>query len=291
MKRLNRYSLIAGIMMLCLVLGNFILLSEMKGAIETGTAMRPWAAETVACFLIVLGLFHLWGITGLILQFRYLKSASILRAIAFVIGILSLFFLAVDVAMLGDIGKEYPLHFDVSGEWRIVFIGHSVHGLFAALLGVQSALGLTKFSKNKKTEAAMKDEVVFLTVQQVGVISALLGLACLLVLTRAGIPQIYLGGLLFLSCIVVLIPYGLAATFWFFTKRKEKPADWYDEKQFSDLSLGALIALIVTVLLTIIFYALASFKVMEVTMALWFPFYLLLTLLIFSGSILRRNSR
>lgn len=291
MKRANRSVLIMGIIMLCLILGSIILLSEMKVSIEVGTAIRPWAAETVACFLIVLGLLHLWGITGLILQFRHFKSASILRAIAFVIGILSLFFLAVDVAMLSDIGKEYPLQIDVSGEWRIVFIGHSVHGLFAALLTVQSALGLTKASRSKKTEGAMKDEVLFLTVQQVGVISALLGLVCLFALSRAGIPQMYLEGLLFLSCIVVFIPYGLAAAFWLFTKRKEKITDWYDEKQFSDLSLGALISLIVTVLLAIIIYALASFKIMEVTAAFWFPFYLLITLLIFSGSILCRSSR
>ena len=291
MKKLNRWLLIMGIVMLCLIGGNIILLSEMKAAIATDSAMRAGAAEAVAAFLIVLGLSHLVGIVNLVLQFRYFKNESILRAITFVIGIFSLFFLVVDVVMLSDIGKEYLFNFDVSGEWRIVFIGHIIHGLFAVLLLIQYTLQGRRFLKNLRTEAALKDESVFLAVQQVGVVSAVLGFLCLFLLTKLGVPQAYLSGLRFLSCIVILTPYGFAAAYWFFTKRKEKPSDWYDEKQFSDLSRGAFTALIVTVLLTIILYFLVSCKIMGIDMTLWFPCYLFLTLLIFSGSILCRSRR
>lgn len=286
MKRINRISIIMSILVLGLLAGNILMLSDIKTAIESGTAIQEWMGQAVAAFLIVIGLVHIFGVLNLAAQFHHFKNDNLLRAAAFVMGFLSLFVLAVDVTMLSDIGHEYRAGFDSSGEWQIVFAGHAVHALFTVLLLIQCTASNRALAENTNTIVVVKDEALFLTVNQIGIISAILGFVCSFLLIWSDVPHLYLNGLLFMFCIVFLIPYGLAAAYWFFTKRKEKPADWYDEKQFADISRGALATLLLTVFITIIFYFFISLKIVVINTQLWFPLYLLLTLLLFSGSTL-----
>ncbi|MGB8451658.1 MAG: hypothetical protein WCD89_04930 [Anaerocolumna sp.] len=286
MKLINRLLTVMSIIMLCLIAGNVLMLSNMKSVIETGSAVSDWMSMAVAVSLIVVGLFHLLGIISLIRQFRYFRNDNFMRAAAFVIGFLSLFLLASDVTMLSDIGNEYLSGHDTSGEWRMVFAEHFIHALFAVLLLIQCVASSRLLSENSKTTTAVKDEALFLTVNQIGIISAILGLICLYLLNWSQVPQTCQSGLLFLLYILFLIPYVLTAACWFFTKRKERPSEWYDEKQFTDVSRGAFFTLIITVLITIVFYFLSSFKIVNTGTALWFPEYLFLTLLLFSGSTL-----
>lgn len=88
-----------------------------------------------------------------------------------------------------------------------------------------------------------------------------------------------------------LIFVGLAAAYWFLTKRKQKLTEWYDEKQITDIARGALFTLVLTVFITNIFYFLSSAKVINISTALWYPEYLFLTLLFFSGSTLYLSKR
>lgn len=291
MKRMNRISIIMSILVLGLLAGNLLMLSDIKTAIEAGAAIREWIGGVVAAFLVVIGLFHIFGLLNLAAQFHHFKNDDLLRAAVFVMGFISLFLLAVDVTMLSDIGHEYRVGFDSSGEWQIVFTGHTIHALFAVLLLIQCAASNRALAEKTNTIVAVKDEALFLTVNEIGIISAILGFVCLFLLIWSEVPQSYLNSLLFLFCIVFLIPYGLAAAYWFFTKRKERPADWYDEKQFADISRGALTTLLLTVFITIIFYFFISLKVVVINTQLWFPLYLLLTLLLFSGSTLYLNKR
>lgn len=291
MKLINRLSTVMSIVMLCLTAGSVLILSNMKSVIEAGSAVDNWVGMAVAAFIIVIGLFHLFGIFSLIRQFSHFRNDGFLRAAAFVVGFLSLFLLVVDVMMLRDIGNEYMSGHDISGEWHMVFAGHIVHALFALLLLIQCAAAGKLLSKNFKTTAAVKDEALFLTVNQIGIISSVLGFVCVFFPGLIGVPQAYQNGLLFLLCIVFLIPYGLAAVYWFFTKRKEKPTEWYDEKQFADVTRGALFTLVFTVFITIAIYFFSSVKVIDISTALWFPQYLFLTLLLFSGRILSLSIR
>ncbi len=291
MKMINRISIIMSLASLGLLAGNIFMLSDIKSAIESGAAIQERMGATVAAFLIIIGLAHIVGLFTLVAQFHHFKEDNLVRAIAFVVGFLSLFLLAADVMMLSDIGHEYKVGFDTSGEWQIVFAGHAVHILFTVLLLIQCAASNAALAKNTGTIIAKKDEALFLTVNQIGIISAVLGFVCLFLLTWSGVSQSYLNGLFFMICIIFLIPYGLAAAYWFFTKRKEKPIDWYDEKQFSDISRGALATLLLTVFITIVFYSFLSLKIVVINTQLWFPLYLLLTLLLFSGSTLYLSKR
>ena len=291
MKLINRFSTAISILMLCLIAGNVLMLSEMKAELETGFAINDWMGSAVAAFLIVVGVAHLLVILNLSRQFWHFKNESFMGAAAFVIGFFSLFLLVVDAIMLSDIGHEYMVGHDISGEWKMVFAGHTVHAFFAALMLIQCYATDRMLTRHTEITVAMKDEAFFLAVNQIGIISAILGFICLLLPGWSGVPKPYLGSLLFLLCVVLLIPYGLAAGCWFFTKRKERPADWYDEKQFSDVSRAALFTLLITVFIALIVYFLLSFKIIVIDLALWLPEYLLLTLLIFSGSTLYMTKR
>ncbi len=291
MKRINCFLIVISVIMLGLISGNTLMLSYIKDLIEIEVIIPEWMGGTVAAFLIIIALFHLLGLIGLVLQFKYFKRDSILTATAFVIGIFSLFLLAVDVVMLHDIGNEYMFSHNIAGEWKIVFMGHFIHGLFGLFLLIQSIAVSRRFSKYAESRPAIKDESVFLVVHQIGIVSAVLGFLCIILLNRSGVSQEYLRGLLFLSSIVILIPYGLAAVYWIFTKRRERLADWYDEKQFTDISRGALVTLVISVMTTIGLYFLLLCKIINSDGAIWFPIYLFLTLLLFSGSTLYLSKR
>lgn len=291
MKLINRISIVIGIFMLCLIVGNILMLSAMKTALENGSDVQDWMSLAVAASLIVVGVAHLFAILNLFKQFWHFRNDSFMRAATVVIGFFSLFLLAVEVMMLSDIGHEYMVGHDISGEWKMVFAGHAIHVLFVVLILIQCAATGRMLSMHTKTTVAMKDEALFLTVNQIGIISAILGFICLFLPGWFGVPKIYLNSLLFLLCVVLLIPYGLAAGCWFFSKRKEKPEDWYDEKQFSDISRGALFTLLLNVFITIIFYFLLYLRIIDINIQFWLSEYLFLTLLFFSSSSLYMSKR
>lgn len=291
MKKINNFSIIISIIILIVILGNILMLLNIKATIGFGYAIKEWMGVAVAAFLIIIALFHLSGLINLVMQFRHFRNESFMRTATFVIGIFSMLFLIVDVIMINDISHEYMFVYNISEEWNIIFIGHVVHVLFAVSLLFQSIAENRVLSKNLKTMVTLKDESLFLMVHQIGIISAILGLLSIFLLSKSSISQGYFNDLLFVICIVCLIPYGLAATYWLFTKRKDKLMDWYDEKQFVDISRGALITLVLSVLITIVFYFLLSCKIIDTYMVIWFPSYIFLTLLFFSGSTLFLSKR
>jgi hypothetical protein len=105
------------------------------------------------------------------------------------------------------------------------------------------------------------------------------------------IAETYLTGLLLIASIVLSLPYAIAVLYWFFTKRKKKPADWYDEKQFLDISRGALVSLIVTITLTVGLFLIVTLKIMQFNLVLLFPIYLFVMEFCFSGSTLYLSKR
>ena len=291
MKLFNRITIFMSIIALVLLVGNVLMLSDMKNSIDTGAPISEWMGMAVAAFLIAIGITHLLGLFTLLSQFKFFKNDSLLRSTAFVTGFLSLLLLAVDVTMLSDIGNEYRAGFDISGEWQIVFAGHAVHMLFSILLLITCLVSVRGLSNMSNAETAVQDEALFLTVNEVGVISAVSGILGLFSLKFSEIPNGYFNSLVFLLSIIFLIPYCLVAAYWFYTKRKDKPSKWYDEKQFADVSNGALTTLVITSFLSAAVYLLLSIYSFEISMQVWIPFFLLFTLLLFSASTLFLSKR
>jgi hypothetical protein len=68
---------------------------------------------------------------------------------------------------------------------------------------------------------------------------------------------------------------------WLILKLRDRPADWYDEKQWQDISKAALVTLVLSIpgmaLLFFVAHPLGMF---------WFTHYIFLALFLFSGSTL-----
>lgn len=291
MKRFNTFLIVAGALMLCIVASNIIMLLDMKTAIETRMEYGQWMGAAVAAGIIIMGIIHVLALIGIFVQFRRLKFENIAGAAAFVNGLVSFFLLAVDAIMLQDIGHEVIAGFDGSGEWAIVLIGHGFHALFGVAMILQCILA-GKNMKNSTPEYAAKDEVLFLTVHQIGIFASIIGLAFIGAQYCFRIPGVsYANGLLFILSIVVLLPYAAAVLYWLYTKRRAKIKEWYDEKQFIDISRGALVALVASILIVAVMFLLSILGLIKTEIIIWFPVYLFVTLLVFSGSTLYLSKR
>jgi hypothetical protein len=78
--------------------------------------------------------------------------------------------------------------------------------------------------------------------------------------------------------LLILVPYGLTAFSWLLLKRREKPADWYDEKQWQDMTKAALVTLVLSLL------GMGVLLLFPKPLGLfWFPHYVFLTLFLFSA--------
>ena len=286
MKRINNLVFFAGVPSLLLAAANVLLLSNFQAALRAGSPIPDWQSLLVAGIILLLGLYFLAGLTALILQFCRLRRENLLSSAGFVLGVFSLFLLAVDAIMLREIGNEALTGFDSQGEWTIVFFNHGLHILSILVIFLGSLFTRRQVSTGKDISPVMKDEALFLSVNQIGIFAPLLGLLYINFLNLFGIPALYQKGLFLFVSLIVLLPYGLAALFWLFSKRRERPADWYDEKQFLDVSRAGLLTLLVSLLCLTGFYLLAFLGVLALEMLIWFPVYLFLTLLVFSGSTL-----
>ncbi len=283
MKKLNNFSGIVSVLLLLLVVINSLLLSTIRSSLHM---LQPaeWVGVLVAVIIIAMVLVTLFNLASLFHQFKYFKHENLLRSATFVLGFFALFLLVVGVVMLQDIGQELKAGHDSSGEWNIIFFNHLLLSIFALLMIVQFRLVRKQLKQEQEIQHIEKDEAVFLTVHQVGIFAALLGFFCMIALKMMGVPDTYMDDLFILSSVVAFLPYGLAVLYWLYIKRKEKLTEWYDEKQFLDLSRAALITLLLSILLLTGIFLMMAFHVIEASMILWFPIYLCSTLLIFSVS-------
>jgi len=289
MKKSVRFLLILSILLLCFAGANTAVLLQMRSTLVMNLTIVEWKSYLVAVLLVVMAFIHLISIINLGSQIKKDIQDNILRSGSFVLCIFSGFLLLVDVVMLQEIGKQILVNVDTTGEWRIVIFNHVVHILFSMFLLFYSLTSSKRSTADESGQHAMKDEAVFLTVQQVGVFTAVLGMVFILFLNGFQIPPRYAVGLLFMSTLILLVPYFLAVMYWIFTKRKEKPVEWYDEKQFQDVSRAALVTLLISVLGMGVVYGLYSIGVVVLNPSCFFPIYLFLTLLSFSGIALCMN--
>ncbi|MBN1537353.1 MAG: hypothetical protein JW908_11520 [Anaerolineales bacterium] len=290
MKKINQFAIVISIIMFCLISGNVIVLLDIKSGLNILSEPPEWVSLIVAAILILVAIGHLLNLSNILIQFRKLKEENFIRSIAFALGIFSLFLLAVDVVMLKDIGNEYMLH-NAAEEWKILFANHGIHVVYSLISTVHCLIANKRIMAMNSIPNALVDESTFLTVHQVGIFSSICGFLSILSLIGLGVAKTYLTGLLFTVGIVLSLPYGMAVLYWLYLKRKEKPADWYDEKQFLDISRGALVTLIISVMMTIGLFLLFFLNLIDFNLILLFPIYLFVMEFWFSGSALYFSKR
>jgi hypothetical protein len=226
---------------------------------------------------LVFFMFHIPALMTLIFRLQVFKKVDFFLGGTFLLGVVSLFCLIGDYGLLNDIGRETRLTGQPQEEWNVLTVVLAIHALFALLMVFLIFQTFRRLKKESPAELAVKDEVLFLTAQWMGVICGAVGL---LVNFSFYLRQLPSRQYVFLLpfYLLILLPYGLAALAWLVKQDRTNPRDWYDEKQWRDMTQAALAALLLSLpgmaFLLLFRQPLGMF---------WFPHYVFLILLLFSG--------
>jgi len=232
--------------------------------------------------ILVFLISHVSSLIAITAQFQVYKKASMLRVTALILAVISCVFILNDIACLSDIGKEYQEGLEVEFEWRSLYRTSVLHGFFFLIMILNLTEALLRKGALKFSESAVRDETIFTLVHAVGVFCAGIGLfgVSAAIIERRAHPLLHITfPFLF---VLSLIPYCLLAGYWLFMKLKEKPEDWYDEKQFHDISRAGLITMLTTIPLMALIYVLTYNALTSPMVILWFPIFLYWVIFSFS---------
>ena len=241
----------------------------------TEEGLLNWVGVGLLFFLV----FCLLSLLRTVQHLKKSSSVSFLSIALVIMGVLALLFVFSDVALLGDIAKQYRHGLD-QPEWMLVYpiMGFQ---LFVAL--VFTYFHITGFSKETQQEFVARDSNIYLVVQFVGVVCGLMGL----VLASLGFVYARAWSLVVhttMSSIILLFPYGLAVAYWLVTKLREENRQWYDEKQLLDVGKSAFLTLVVSVVFMTALFIANYGNLSGVISIIWLPLYLFFVLFLFSAS-------
>jgi hypothetical protein len=199
-----------------------------------------------------------------------------------------------DFALIGDIVKEYYAGLPgIGSEFVILYLSQLLHLLFYSLLIIFAILNnrAKKLPGQDSAETPVRDEAIFIDAQYIGIFTSVMGLVILLSLSLFSPLWAIKKGIVTL-CAVLVIPYAAIVVYWLVIKLRERVTEWYDEKQFQDVTKAGFISFLSTIVILAIFFivqnTLTKFMLLNV---IWFPLYFFIALLIFSGSILYFNKK
>lgn len=223
-------------------------------------------------------IFHIYAIFYLVVHFHHISALKVIKTIALIIGVVSLFIIAGEKVMIDEIAREYRSGMDIS-ELHILNLAYSINAVFTIVMGFLLMKTL-KLSRDNQNDDALLDEKIFTIAQILGVISGIMGLFLTfgLIGKPIRIDKIWVYIPFYL---LFLIPYGIAVLYWLFLKRKQKITEWYDEKQFQDILKASLVTLLLSI------PGVFVFTLIEVPHSFyWFLYYIFLGLFLFSSSTL-----
>jgi hypothetical protein len=242
-----------------------------KGTLNSAGVIALGGFVVIFLFNIV---SFLWLLAAGRRQFTFGKMAAL------VLGALCMILLIIDKVMIDEIAREYPLGMSTQGEWIILYAAMSIQLIYGLLVLAQIFLEHRRGRQIQSQVSRIRDETVFVTAQIMGVISGSIGLWS----NYSNIQrQAHADNLLLLlpSYLLILMPYGLTIIFWVIMRLDMRPADWYDEKQWRNISSSGLITLLLSIPgMAVLFLA------SQPLYMLWFPHFLFLIVLLFSASTL-----
>ena len=252
-------------------------------------------AETLVLFiyagLLVSFAFHIAALLATVFQMQVFGGEGILRRVVLVVGILSFMSLFGEVGTLDDIWGESEMGWDVSSEWIAVYFAIFTQAVFHVLVFVTVTSGIRAMRSDFHPIERTRDETVFYTVHYTGLLCGAIGLCLTFMKFMINTSMLNLKYLVIYYNGFILLPYCLIFFYWMVMKRKERPAEWYDEKQFRDLSTAGLLTLLVSLPVVAAMYT-ANFISPDTPLSvLWFPFYVHFVLVFFSGATLYLRER
>jgi hypothetical protein len=243
------------------------------------------AAVVSLGFLVVL-IFHLFGILTIIQQMRIFGNESSMRRATLLAGIISFMTIFGDFGLLNDIGKESQIGVDVSGEWICLYLTLIPQIIFFILMFITAGTGFRALRNLTETDSVFRDETVFYAVHYTGLLCGAIGLCMAFMMFVVRTALWNLKYIVVYYNVFIVAPYFLIAFYWLFMKRNERVREWYDEKQFFDISKAGFLTLMVSLPVMAGLYVINYLLPDGRAGILWFPFYLHLVLSFFSGTTL-----
>lgn len=242
---------------------------------------------------ILIIIFHLFAILTIILKLKVINRENIFLSFMFFISIISMIMIFGDFALISDIVKEYNAGLSgIESEFVILFLSQSLHLLFYCLIifSIVSSNKAKKLPDRYDGEMPLKDEAIFISAQYIGIFTSVLGLAILVSLSIFSPLWAIKKGIVTV-CAVLIIPYVAIVIYWLVIKVRERVTEWYDEKQFQDVTKAGFVSFLSSMAILAIFFVIQNISKFLILNVIWFPLYFFIALLIFSGTILHFNKK
>jgi len=118
----------------------------------------------IAVSLVLMFAFHLAALLTTVYYTQLFGDRNNVRKWTLACGIISFMSIFVTIGCLSDIGKEAPMGWGVTGEWRVVYLSLIPQALIHGLVLVTVFSGLRYLKKGHGSHRNARDETVFYAV-------------------------------------------------------------------------------------------------------------------------------
>jgi hypothetical protein len=253
--------------------------------------VRPKIYVNLMSFgLVIFFISHLILILSTILSLNKIPGISLAGIILIVLGVISLIFLLFHFVALDQLEEDFqygdPYNNSLKLAWTTQLVLFS-YFLFSLIYFIVLSKSVDKYVITK----SVSREQIFVAMNIIGIVCGVVGILLVLLFSQVynGV-QMSIAYKLIPYCLV-LLPYLLSLAGWGIRYFRDKRAGWYDEKQNSDINGSGMIALLVSLGVTIglaIFYfhkipeVFGNIDIPGVVTVLLLPFYCFVVLFIFS---------
>jgi hypothetical protein len=240
--------------------------------------------------LVIFFISHLVIILSTILSLKKLPGISLAGIILIVLGVISLIFLLFHFVALDQLEEDFQYKDPYSSMLKLAWTTQLVLFSFFLFSFIYFII-LARFADKYITTKSVSREQIFVAMNIIGIVCGVVGILLVLLFS-----QVYNGVQLsiaykFIPYFFVLLPYLLSLAGWGIRYFRDKRSGWYDEKQNSDINRSGMIALLVSLGVTIslaIFYfhkipeVFGNIDIAGVVTVLLLPFYCFVVLFVFS---------
>jgi hypothetical protein len=192
--------------------------------------------------VFVMAVFHLFLLVFSLRRLTAQDMPRFFNAVFFSAVILSGNLILSDAALLHDLGAEY-LYWDIRMEWTLLLV-ISAFQTVVMLVGLVLQARTAPQPEVKLFERVQRgNDVVFISLNQVGLTCALAGLVLLFPPCLLPLAERYRAGWSLALAGLAAMPLLLIAVYWLLRNRQKKLNALLDEKQIMDLTFGGFVAL------------------------------------------------
>ena len=219
---------------------------------------------------------HIIVILTILSCLKYSPNLQIIGIGLLILGCFSLIFLYGDWACLHDVLNEYPDGFEgeLNGLWIFLIIHFSFY--FFSLIYVMLVQATNRIAISR----SIRGEKLFILLNSIGIVCGLIELITVYLYFTVRRP---LYKFEIIPFIIILIPYLLVFCYWLIQSIKDKKSGWHDEKQKSDIRKSAIVTLLFSFTLMLVFFITNYGKIHGAASILWLPFYISAVLVVFSS--------